>query len=306
MSNQRIGICIVISLAFLMLTPTLTVKGQEYYVYNVEIRSDCSAVWIITQFASANAVVQSWESFQQKVYNLVDSAALVTNRPMDIDESSLQINTTLSLESKTTEYTFIWRNFSSIQNGELSCGDVFGTPNFFGILFGDAALQLTYPGEFSPKSVYPPPYDRQDENHLLKWARTQDLTNVDTKLSFSDNGQTDISHNSVGLDVIGVGVIVVVVPIALVGFYVARKRKNTKPSTPATIEPSGLESDEDKILNLLKTSGGSMRQTEITERLGYSKAKTSQLLTALEERGLLARYKRGRDKIVTTRRENTK
>ena len=89
------------------------------------------------------------------------------------------------------------------------------------------------------------------------------------------------------------------------GFYVFRKLKNTKPATHVTTEPSGLESDEDKILKLLKTAGGSMRQTEITERLGYSKAKTSQLLTALEGSGVLARYKKGRDKIVTNRRENT-
>lgn len=305
MSNHRIAICIAIGIAFLMVTPVLTVQAQEYYVYNVEVRNDCSAVWTITQFSASSASVESWESFQQKVYSLVDSAASVTHRAMDIDESSLQINTTLSLESKTTEYTFVWRNFSTIQGGELSFGDVFGTPDFFGILFGDAALQLTYPSTFSPQSVYPPPYDRQDENHLLKWARTQDLTNVDTKITLSANGQTGTQNNSVGMDVIGAGIVAVAVPVALVGFYAIRKRKQTNPSTPKTTVPSGLESDEDKILNLLITAGGSIRQTEITERLGYSKAKTSQLLTALEGRGLLARYKRGRDKIVTTRRENT-
>jgi uncharacterized membrane protein len=224
---------------------------------------------------------------------------------MDIDESSLQINTTLSMESKTTEYTFVWRNFSTIQNGELTFGDVFKTPDFFSLLFGDAALQLTYPNIYRPESVYPPPYDRQDEKQLLKWARTQDLTNVDTKITLSTSGQSDAKSNTVGMDVIGGAVVAVAVPVALVSVYAIRKLKNTKPATHITTEPSGLESDEDKILNLLKTAGGSMRQTEITERLGYSKAKTSQLLTDLEERGLLARYKRGRDKIVTNRRENT-
>jgi uncharacterized membrane protein len=153
--------------------------------------------------------------------------------------------------------------------------------------------------------VYPPPYDRQDENKLLKWARTQDLTNVDTKITFSTSGQSDANSNTVGMDVIGGAVVAVAVPVSLVSVYAAKKRKNTTSATHVTTEPLGLESDEDKILNLLKSAGGSMRQTEITERLGYSKAKTSQLLTALEGKGLLARYKRGRDKIVTTRRENT-
>jgi uncharacterized membrane protein len=222
---------------------------------------------------------------------------------MKVDESSLQINTTLTLESKTTEYTFVWKTFSTTQDNELRFGDVFQVSNFFGILFGDAALQLTYPSEYNAKSVYPPPYERQDENNMLKWARTQDLTNADTKITLSSNNKSDPQNNTVGIDVIGSGVVAVVVPVALIGLYTARKR-NTKTSTTPTAKPSILESDEDKILNLLKTSGGSMRQTEITERLGYSKAKTSQLLSALEGRGLLARYKRGRDKIVTTRREN--
>jgi uncharacterized membrane protein len=42
-----------------------------------------------------------------------------------------------------------------------------------------------------------------------------------------------------------------------------------------------------------------MRQSDITEQLRFSKAKTSQLLSGLEKRGLVTRYKSGRDKIVT-------
>ena len=58
-------------------------------------------------------------------------------------------------------------------------------------------------------------------------------------------------------------------------------------------------SEEDKVLKLLKSYGGSMRQSEITEQCRFSKAKTSQLLTALEKKGSITRYKSGRDKIVT-------
>ena len=58
-------------------------------------------------------------------------------------------------------------------------------------------------------------------------------------------------------------------------------------------------SEEDKVLKLLKSFGGSMRQSEITEQSRFSKAKTSQLLAALEKKGSITRYKSGRDKIVT-------
>ena len=182
MNNHRLTVCFTVAVALILLAPAYSAQSQTYCVYNVRLRSDGSAVWTVTQFSSANATVESWESFQQKIFDLVDSASTITHRAMDIDAASLQINTTLSLESKTTEYMFVWRNFSEIQNGELSFGDVFAVNNFFGQLFGDAALQLSYPQDFTVKSVYPPPYERQDELQTLKWARTQDLAGGNTRI----------------------------------------------------------------------------------------------------------------------------
>ena len=271
----------------------------------VQVRSDGSAVWTVTQFSSANATVESWESFQQKIFDLVDSASTITHRAMDIDEASLQINTTLSLESKTTEYTFVWRNFSIVGN-ELSFGDVFAVNNFFGQLFGDAALQVSYPQDFTVKSVYPPPYERQDELHTLKWARTQDLAGSNTRIILTPDDfiTTNIPRQT---DFIVIALLAVGISVPLLGFYAFKKRRNNgKSAAFAVAEASVIETEEDKILKLLKTSGGTMRQSDITERLGFSKAKTSQLLTALEGKGNLARYKKGRDKIVTLNGRETK
>jgi uncharacterized membrane protein len=60
-----------------------------------------------------------------------------------------------------------------------------------------------------------------------------------------------------------------------------------------------VETEEDKILKSLRLHGGSQFQSAITESCRFSKAKTSQLLSALEKKGLVTRYKKGRDKIVT-------
>ena len=76
-----------------------------------------------------------------------------------------------------------------------------------------------------------------------------------------------------------------------------RRKNNCKPVT-ATPKQSLIETEDEKVIKLLKGAGGTMRQSEVTERLGFSKAKTSQILSALETNGALARYKKGRDKIV--------
>jgi len=58
------------------------------------------------------------------------------------------------------------------------------------------------------------------------------------------------------------------------------------------------ESEEDKVLRFLRSNAGGVYQTAITEQCRFSKAKTSQLLSALERDGKVRRVKKGRDKIV--------
>lgn len=300
MRPHRLSVCFITGMILLLSISSFPVHCQNYYVYELHIRSDGSALWTINQFSSSSAPVETWEGFQQKIFDLVDSASSVTHRSMDVDENSLQINTTISFESKTTEYSFIWHNFSMIQGSELSFGDVFQVPDFFNQLFGDAALKLSYPENYAVKSVNPPPNERQDTAHTMEWARTRDLIIVSTNIILApdiqmSNGENLIQYSYLILGIVGAGI-----GISLLGFYAYKKRKNNSQSAQTIItQPVSIETDEDKVLKLLKNSGGTMKQSDITDACGFSKAKTSQLLTALENNGNLTRYKKGRDKIVT-------
>jgi uncharacterized membrane protein len=135
------------------------------------------------------------------------------------------------------------------------------------------------------------------------WARTQDLTSS-TAVVLTQNGTNQNTANGGNLFGLIISVVLVAaVSVSIVGFYMFKWRKNNGTSIQFTAEgQSPIESEEDKIVRLLKTSGGTLRQSEITNRLKFSKAKTSQLLTSLENRGILTRYKKGRDKIVTLKK----
>jgi hypothetical protein len=302
--KNRLIIWFAVGILVILLAPLSVVQCQDYYTYSVSVRPDNSAVWTITQFSDINAATTSWGDYQQKIYGLVNEAANTTHRVMAVDGTSIEINTTLSSESKITEYTFVWLNFSAAHGDQLVFGDVFSVSNFFGQLFGDASIQLTYPEGYLPQSVNPQPYQRQDDQYVMKWARTQDLAAGGVQVVLAPSGQSGGGNSWAQSSFIGLAIAGVAVPVGLAGLFVFKKRQkaNGNQLTVQTTAPSALESDEDKILKLLKASGGSMRQTEITERLGYSKAKTSQLLTAMEASGVLARYKKGRDKIVTFRK----
>jgi uncharacterized membrane protein len=227
---------------------------------------------------------------------------------MSLDESSLQVNITISADSKITEYSFLWQNFSIIQGNQLIFGDVFQVPDFFSQLYGDAALQVSYPANFTVESVTPPPYQRDDSARTLEWARTQDLASAQTNIVLTNTSPPSDSQSAWQEYVIIGIVIVAIATLSFVGFYTFRRRKNNLMSNAALPTPVILqfETEEDKVLKLLKSSGGSMRQSNITESCRFSKAKTSQLLAALEKNGNITRYKKGRDKIVNLKEERVK
>lgn len=298
MRSRRLAVCYAVCVMLLLLLPLYKVNGQNYASYSVQISIDGSALWKITVFSDINASVETFSDFQNKVSNLVDSASIITGRAMTIEDNSLQINTTISSQSKTTEYSFLWQNFSVIQGKEILLGDVFQVNGFFTKLFGDYALQISYPSTFSIKSVAPTPYQRDDSDKTLNWARTQDLVNGKTEIILTS---INLNDNNSQLYIIIVAIAIVGAALSFSGFYVFKRRKALPPVTAmfAPAKSAELETEEGKILKILKLSGGRMRQSVIVEQCRFSKAKTSQLLTLLEERGNITRYKKGRDKIVS-------
>ena len=304
MKVNRLTICCSIFLLLLILLPIYRANCQDYTEYNIKINSDGSATWVITKVSDVNAPIDTWTGFQEKIFALVDSAASITKREMAIDETSLQINTTISGGSKTTEYLFIWQNFSTTKNGELIFGDVFWVNGFFTHLYGDSSVQISYPSNYNVKTVSPMPNGMDESAKTLRWFRSQDLVNGNPSIvlvsldSLPDTGNT----NGGGWQTYAfIGAALGVVILASLGgffFYKRRKTNNENAKDNLSISMMQVESGDEKILGLLKVSGGTLRQSVITEQSGFSKAKASQLLTVLENRGVIIRYKKGRDKIV--------
>jgi uncharacterized membrane protein len=276
---------------------------QDYIQYQIQTNSDNSVTWTITQVSDINATIDTWEGFQQKISNIVNVAINATNREMDIEPESIQLETVISWETqaKTTEYRFKWLNFSTTENGKLFFGDVFQVPEFFSQLYGDGALQITYPLNYTVISVSPTPNNQDDALQTLEWYRTQDFINGKPSITLSSKSQND---STVGwsLGELTVAVSAIVVVVSLLGFYMIRQNKQKAKAVPKTATVAGTaltESDEEKILKIIQSSGGALNQTAIAEKCRFSKAKTSQLLAELERKGVIKRFKKGRDKIVT-------
>jgi uncharacterized membrane protein len=301
MSTRRLTSICIISILLLLLVPFYEAHCQSYIEYKIQVNSDSSADWTITRVSGIDTDIDVI-GFQERVVALVDAAANVTQREMEVDEDSLQMVDEISWEtqSRKTVYAFTWQNFSSIEDGKITFGDVFSAAGFFGQLYGEGALQISYPSTCAVLSVTPRPDERDDSSQTLKWLGTDYFINAEHEIVLMDNSQSANGGDWQQYAIIAAGLAVAAAAL-LAGFYVF-KRRNAKNRVSQTTAPAGVphvESDEEKIIKVIRSSGGSMRQSAITERCRFSKAKTSQLLTALEQKEVIKRYKRGRDKIVT-------
>lgn len=301
--RTTIALFITISL-ILVLAFQGKAQAQTYIQYKIQLNTDGSATWVISQVSGVNGTVDTWAGFQDRVDSIVNSAATQTGRPMGVDNDSLGMSTYTSGDSKTTQYTFEWLNFSVVRKGTVDAGDVFAVSGFFDKLYGDGQLEITYPANFTLESVTPAPDQKDTSTQTLEWLGTQFFVQGNPNIVIAPTEKANVNPTQLPSDtLLAVASTLIVVAVVLAGWSVSTKiRRKVNQKTVATVltEP---ETEEEKILRVLRSSGGSAYQSAITEQLKFSKAKTSQLLTALEKGGKVTRYKKGRDKIVTLTEE---
>jgi uncharacterized membrane protein len=282
-----------------LLVPYALVYGQSHVEYTIRIADDGSALWTVTQTGtdiqvSNDTIVE----FQQKIALLLESARNATSRDMVANTTSITI--TPSGSYVVVEYKFYWANLSKTENARITIGDVFQASDFFLQLYGDGEVLLIYPPEYVVEAVSPAPYEQRASSQTIRWLGT---------LNFN-NGQPSIvlrkASSSALMGFLEQNVLLILGGVITTGGLSAglymlrehkRKKKAEKKRQPSTFLL--MENDEDKIMKLLRSSGGSMYQSAVVNQCRFSKAKTSQLLASLENKDLISRYKKGRDKIVS-------
>ena len=174
--RRRTSIALFSTIALILIVAfSSSVKAQTTITqYRIQLNGDGSANWTITQVSDLNGSVDTFAGFEGKVISLVDAAANQTNRQMSVESTTFQTSTVISSNnSKTTGYSFTWSNFSVTNQGILEVGDVFSLNGFFDRLYGNGALQINFPANYTLETVAPKP-DQQDlSTQTLEWLGTQ-------------------------------------------------------------------------------------------------------------------------------------
>ncbi len=104
--------------------------------------------------------------------------------------------------------------------------------------------------------------------------------------------------------IVAVGIVVV---LAYSGVVASRRSSSTGPESVGppfeTSEPkptaTSVPTDEERVIRLLESNGGRMRQTRIVEETGWSKSKVSMLLSEMDDGGRISKLRVGRENIVS-------
>lgn len=286
----------------ILLTSTAEVFSENSVEYDLVISDDGSAVWLIGQTLMIDEDHDNIYQFQDRVEALVDVVRNGTARDMSAEQTSFTLSVRTFGSYVSVEYTFSWINFSKIENGTILTGDVFKVRNLFLSLYGDGAVQMTYPSSYKVDQILPSPSLRDDSIRLLEWLGTADFDSGSVDIRFTRAVGSPSFLEILGQNAIFVGGVATLAVGSIAGILIFRHLRNKKGElveVPLPLVSPSLESDEEQIIRMLRSVGGSTYQSALTEHFGFSRSKTSLLLSVMEKNGIIERHRKGRDKIVT-------
>jgi uncharacterized membrane protein len=281
--------------------------------YRINVRPDGSASWMIERGTLIRRS-EEWnflrysspehlQEFIYKIDSLVKQTQLETQRDMKVPHNSLKITATITSRTETSSYgivryQFDWLNFTQIRDAQIIIGDAFIDGIWDVFLFGDGELVLEYPHEYDVKKVNPQP-DVKDANQTLIWFRigTFGIKEPDIILEKKSSGTMSLLQKY-ALAILG-AITLFGIGSASLWFFKFRKKEKLEAAILVPKVTLGPENEEEKVINLLKAARGSLYQSIIAKELGFSRSKTSKLLTEMENKGKLKRKRKGREKLVT-------
>ncbi|MFT4948854.1 MAG: putative membrane protein [Natronomonas sp.] len=270
-----------------------------------------------------NDTASSLDPFRDRMRAVVASAAEATGREMRA--TNFTVKTDIQQVPRrwgVVSYSFTWEGFAASQDDAVRVGDAFEG----GLLFTENdTLAIEAPPGYTVTNTDPAPTNRADDT--VTWVGRVDFDDERPRVEFtpadaaSGTATTPTATDggsgpggagaaetggepSVGNEVVLALATVSVGLAAAFGLLVWRRTRSDE-TTPAAdtggsdVESAVLLSDEERLLQLLESAGGRMRQSAVADRLDWSASKTSRTVSSLAEDGEVEKLRIGRENVVT-------
>ncbi|MFB6134218.1 MAG: DUF4897 domain-containing protein [Halanaeroarchaeum sp.] len=223
-------------------------------------------------------------------------------------------------------YTFVWEGFAAVEDDVIRVGDAL--EGFF--LDAETTLIVSWPASYEATSVSPAPTDERE--NAISWEGPLDFVDGEPRIVLEPEptttppptDTTDAVEGGSGtawLLVAGVFVLLVLLGLAAVWYMRhedgdesaaavgSGQTDETPPSagdrTATEAEdrdqdepPEELLSNEERVTRFLDEHGGRAKQQEIVDGLGWTEAKTSQVLSSMAEEDEIEKFRIGRENVV--------
>ncbi|MFC7018418.1 MULTISPECIES: helix-turn-helix transcriptional regulator [Haloarcula] len=299
----------------------------DVVVMTADVEADGDARWTVayrirldddndTQaFGDLRADIEANESvytdrFGDRMGRTAATAENATGRSMAVRNVSVTARQeTFGQTYGVVTYRFRWTNFAATSDGQLESGDALA--GLF--LDSDTSLTLRWPAAYTATSVTPQPDDRT--NTSVTWRGQQQFGTDEPRVVATEGAPSD----SGGLDPLVVGGALVVL-LALAAAAVLTRRRlageggdgpdggDTQTATDdgdadaaaqaETAPPDDLLSNEEQVLRLLERNGGRIKQQAVASELGWTDAKTSQVIGGLRDDERVETFRIGRENVV--------
>ncbi|MFP8953347.1 helix-turn-helix transcriptional regulator [Natrialbaceae archaeon A-arb3/5] len=213
------------------------------------------------------------------------------------------------------EFTFEWSLFAHVELTRMEAGDALAGFT----LSDDTTLQLFWPDAYTLREANPTPDDSADNSVFWDGDGTEFA---------SDQPWIVLIENGDGVDEPGepgagpempwlavAGALALLVTAGAVGWLIRHRagdnvdspadtRAETvsqPPESPPSSEaqpPPELLSNEERVLRLLEQRGGRIKQQEVVSELGWTEAKTSQVVGGLREDDEIEVFRIGRENVL--------
>ena len=296
MKNKAMAIFAIFAILFF--SSVLSVVCEETNSIYIKVYEDGSALWNLetrfelkTQadidfFNEYMAALEEDKDFiiqkkKDSLQNIINRVAYSSGREMTIENISLNYQIIDSINKKygVVNIKFLWKGFGLKNNGIIQIGDSFSEGSH---LKEGEVLVIEYPKDYSIGSINPDPNEKRE--NLLFWYGPKILLDNEPKIVLEKKSLLS------SLDIFLFGSIgILVIAIVLIYYFVMNKKKKNTPI---------LLSDQEKIISILRSSGGKSFQNDIVSQSGMSKSKVSQIISEMEKHELIDKQKYGKNNLI--------
>ena len=297
-----------LSMLFLLLASGISAAQENGYkiTYTINIDNDGTAKWYVEYRTPliSKADFDAFENYTSQLKSVylkefkglmeksVSEAANATSRKMIAGgfTGEAKFETAPTGTYGVVHYSFIWTNFAQKDSrGNINVGDVFVGGLY---LSKDNTLIIQYPSGYTVENVSPNPDQVRDG---LIWYGLRSFNSGEPGISFLNSSIPWTTYALIASALIF---------IAAGAFIYLRKargeNKIEEVPEPAsdTITGADLMDLEERILKLVKESGGSMHQSDIGKSLGLPKSTISSALNELHNKNMIQKIKKGRENLI--------